>query len=301
MDEPLINPNDTQLEITTLSNPSKVLQILDELMYATHIEKLLVFYYVDDFHSKMLKVLRETKTLKVVWFISVRFLSHLTYISDIITAVTVNESILELDLSGNAFMDGLASSAVENLLINNNTLTSLGLRNCKLSTCDMIKIASGLSKNNSLQILDLGQNPGRGYGVCPGISQLLGVLHTNKSLLKISLDFGSVSSKKLLRMLSSNNTLQVIKFVRLYRSKFSKEFLKELYHILSQNQNTSLYGVTFSHKDPDEYVEPIIPYLERNRIRNVSLANMCSKLITTRIRNIPSHYPRIIILHNKHL
>ena len=140
---------------------------------------------------------------------------------ELATALYKNTTLRELDLSRNLIgehADGM--TAIATLLVENKSLTRLGLADCHISGQGAGELAAALCKNSTLQILDLDRNP---IGV-EGASSMSDMLQHNMSLTRLYMCDDSVGEEGVHQPMTSvkyNQTLKHLWLPTKYKSETS--------------------------------------------------------------------------------
>ena len=139
----------------------------------------------------------------------------------LVAALCKNTTLKRLDLSRNPIgehEEGVTSAV--KLLVENKTLTKLGLRHCHISSEGASELAAALCKNSTLKHLDLQHNP---IGV-EGASSMSDMLQHNTSLVVLWLYDDSVGEEgvhQLINSLKHNQTLKILYLPERYKSETS--------------------------------------------------------------------------------
>ena len=146
---------------------------------------------------------------------------HSESVASIITGLSHNSSLTELDISNSHFSMANVDSLVSVLKDHSKcTLTKLYLRDCHISSEGAVKLAAVLCKNSTLKHLDLDRNP---IGV-EGASLVSDMLQHNTSLKELHLRDDSVGEEgvhQLINSLKHNQTLRKLWLPRKYKSETS--------------------------------------------------------------------------------
>ena len=132
-----------------------------------------------------------------------------------------NTTLEHLDLSRNPIGEHLKGvTAVAKMLVENKTLTNLGLQDCHISSEGAVELAAALCKNSTLKRLFLDHNP---IGV-EGASSMSDMLQHNTSLGTLWLSDDSVGEEgvhQLINSLKHNQTLRELWLPVKYKSETS--------------------------------------------------------------------------------
>jgi len=137
---------------------------------------------------------------------------------ELATALCKNTTLRALILSGNPIGEHVEGvSAIATLIIENKSLTKLGLGDCHISGQSAGELAAALYKNSTLEILDLDCNP---ISV-EGAYSMSDMLQHNTSLTSLDMSDDSVGEegvRQLMNSLKYNQTLR-----RLWLPKYKSE------------------------------------------------------------------------------
>ena len=140
---------------------------------------------------------------------------------ELATALCKNTTLRELHLSGNPIGERVEGvTAVATMLVENKSLTWLGLRGCHISGQGAGELAAALCKNSTLQTVDLDCNP---IGV-EGASSMSDMLQHNTSLRQLHMRDDSVGEEGVRQLMNSvkyNQTLSSLALPRKYKSETS--------------------------------------------------------------------------------
>ena len=130
-------------------------------------------------------------------------------------------TLKHLDLSHNPIGEHVEGvTAVAKMLVENKTLTWLGLEDCHISSEGAVELAAALGKNSTLKHLNLDHNP---IGV-KGASSMSDMLQHNTSLEDLYLRDDSVGEEgvhQLINSLKHNQTLSKLWLPEKYKSETS--------------------------------------------------------------------------------
>ena len=136
-------------------------------------------------------------------------------------ALCKNTTLEHLNLSYNPIGEHVeGATAVAKMLVENETLTNLYLRDCHISSEGAVKLAAALCRNSTLKDLSLNCNP---IGV-EGASSMSDMLQHNTSLEVLDLCDDSVGEEgvhKLINSLKHNQTLRQLCLPEKYKSETS--------------------------------------------------------------------------------
>ena len=134
---------------------------------------------------------------------------------ELATALCKNTTLRELSLSGNPIGEHVEGvTAVAAMLVENNSLTGLGLEDCHISGQGAGELAAALCKNSTLQDLDLDRNP---IGV-EGASSMSDMLQHNTSLTQLYICDDSVGEEGVHQLMNSIKYNQTLNHLRLQGS-----------------------------------------------------------------------------------
>ena len=184
-------------------------------------------------------------------------------VASIITGLSHNNSLLELDIANSHFSMGNVESLASVLKDHSKcTLTKLDLRDCHISSEGAVELGAALCKNTTLKHLDLGRNFVGEH--VEGANAVAKMLVKNKMLTKLYLQDCHISSEgavELAAALCKNSTL---KLLELDHNLIGVEGASSLSDMLRQNTTLEVLYLC-DDSVGEEGVHQLIDGLKRNQ------------------------------------
>ena len=170
--------------------------------------------------SILSEILKTNKTIKILWLQSSSLTGGIKQVSD---SLCNNETLEELVLADVTGITDEDMTHLSTMLATNTTLKELELINCNITDNGVRYIYEGLTKNQTLTTLNIGDNR---QITSVSTSTIADLIQTTTSLTRLDLDYTSLNNddiKTICTSLTKNTTIR-----ELYLSEEHKEYCKKL-------------------------------------------------------------------------
>ena len=170
--------------------------------------------------SILSEILKTNKTISTLWLLSSSLTGGIKQVSD---SLCNNETLEQLLLDGVTGITDEDMTHLSAMLATNTTLKVLYLSNCNITDNGVRYISEGLTKNQTLTMLNIGRNR---QITSVSTSTIADLIQTTTSLTRLNLYYTSLNNddiKTICRSLSKNTTIR-----KLWLSREHKEYCMKL-------------------------------------------------------------------------
>ena len=170
--------------------------------------------------SILSEILKTNKTIKTLWLYSSSLTGGIKQVSD---SLFNNKTLEQLVLSNVTDITDEDITHLSTMLSSNTTLKELELSNCNITDNGVRYICEGLTKNQTLTMLNIGDNP---QITSVSTSTIADLIQRTKSLRRLDLDNHSLNNDDIKTICTSLNKNTTIR--KLWLSRQDKEYCKKL-------------------------------------------------------------------------
>ena len=185
--------------------------------------------------SILSEILKTNKTIKILQLLSSSLTGGIKQVSD---SLFNNKTLEQLVLSNVTDITDEDITHLSTMLSSNTTLKELRLYNCNITDNGVRYICEGLTKNQTLTMLNIGGNP---QITSVSTSTIADLIQTTTSLTRLDLDNTSLNNDDIKTICTSLNKNTTIR--KLYLSRQHEEYCKKLdsYQVIKDRLKFSIF------------------------------------------------------------